>query len=237
MIKFCFIVFVSAIIYGCSTSKKNVKTPVTINSASSDTIEKLELLDTHQSATRKIDILHTKLEVSFDWENLLLYGNALIQLKPYFYPIKEITLDARDQEIKSVTLLTSTKKPLVFTNNKTHLTIELDKEYRSVDTLVIIIDYVAKGVERETSDNIENPILDKGLYFVNPFGKDKDKPTQIWTQGEPEANSCWFPTIDKPNERMTQEVYITLDSALLETISPLCPLSCNDGHRKFCHCT
>ncbi|MDP4588211.1 MAG: M1 family peptidase, partial [Flavobacteriales bacterium] len=33
-------------------------------------------------------------------------------------------------------------------------------------------------------------------------------PTQVWTQGETEASSCWFPTIDSPNERMSQEIFI-----------------------------
>ncbi|NQX92434.1 MAG: M1 family metallopeptidase, partial [Flavobacteriales bacterium] len=50
----------------------------------------------------------------------------------------------------------------------------------------------------------------KGLYFINPDSSNTKKPTQLWTQGQPEANSCWFPTIDSPNERMTQEVFITL---------------------------
>jgi len=34
---------------------------------------------------------------------------------------------------------------------------------------------------------------------------------QIWTQGETEWNSRWFPTIDKPNERCTQEMILTVD--------------------------
>src|SRR6185295_2536882 len=34
-----------------------------------------------------------------------------------------------------------------------------------------------------------------------------------WTQGEPESNASWVPTVDKPNERMTDEIYITIDSA------------------------
>ena len=46
----------------------------------------------------------------------------------------------------------------------------------------------------------------KGLYFINPKGE-KDKPTEIWTQGETESNSVWFPTIDKPNQKTTEEIY------------------------------
>lgn len=62
----------------------------------------------------------------------------------------------------------------------------------------------------------------KGLYFINPKGEEKDKPTQIWTQGETEANSAWFPTIDKPNQKTTEEIsmtvpakYVTLSNGLL----------------------
>ena len=52
----------------------------------------------------------------------------------------------------------------------------------------------------------------KGLYFINPKGEEKDKPTQIWTQGETEANSVWMVTIDKPNQKTTEEIYMTVPS-------------------------
>ncbi|MEM9824200.1 MAG: M1 family aminopeptidase [Bacteroidota bacterium] len=48
------------------------------------------------------------------------------------------------------------------------------------------------------------------MFFINPKGDIPDKPQQIWTQGETEWNSRWFPTIDKPNERCTQETYLTV---------------------------
>ncbi|HKZ66848.1 MAG TPA: M1 family metallopeptidase, partial [Chitinophagaceae bacterium] len=50
----------------------------------------------------------------------------------------------------------------------------------------------------------------KGMYFINPKGDEKDKPTQIWTQGETESSSAWFPTIDKTNQKTTQELTITV---------------------------
>ena len=42
------------------------------------------------------------------------------------------------------------------------------------------------------------------------MGKDKKKPIQIWTQGETESNSGWVPTIDKPNQRQTDEITMTV---------------------------
>ena len=48
------------------------------------------------------------------------------------------------------------------------------------------------------------------MFFINPNNEDPEKPQQIWTQGETEWNSRWFPTTDKPNERCTQEMYLTV---------------------------
>jgi aminopeptidase N len=71
------------------------------------------------------------------------------------------------------------------------------------------IDYTAKPDEFKGQGSAA--ITDaKGLYFINPRGEEKDKPTQIWTQGETEASSVWFPTIDKPNQKTTQEMYMTV---------------------------
>jgi len=38
---------------------------------------------------------------------------------------------------------------------------------------------------------------------------------QIWTQGETEANSVWFPTIDAPNAKTSQEILITVEDKYL----------------------
>jgi aminopeptidase N len=50
----------------------------------------------------------------------------------------------------------------------------------------------------------------KGLYFINAQGKEADKPTQIWTQGETESSSAWFPTIDKTNQKQLRRIYMTV---------------------------
>ena len=51
---------------------------------------------------------------------------------------------------------------------------------------------------------------EKGLYFIDPDETNPDKPTEIWTQGETEATSVWCPTIDSPNQKTTQEIYMTV---------------------------
>src|SRR5688500_12849143 len=87
--------------------------------------------------------------------------------------------------------------------------VDLNKLYKGGEKYTIHIDYIAKPDELKTAGSAA--IIDaKGLYFVNPRGEEKDKPTQIWTQGETEATSVWCPTIDKPNQKTTQEIYMTV---------------------------
>jgi aminopeptidase N len=88
------------------------------------------------------------------------------------------------------------------------LTIQLDRVYNREEEYTINIDYTAKPNELSVEGSVAISEA-KGLYFINPTGEE-DKPQQIWTQGETEASSCWFPTIDRPNERMTQNIAITV---------------------------
>lgn len=164
------------------------------------------------SRTKLHDLIHTKLRVSFNWEKQQLNGIAELTLKPYFYPQDTLLLDAKGMDIHSVNLMKGYDgTPLKYSYDSLQLTINLGKTYTREEEYTIAIDYTANPNELPSggSDAITE---DKGLYFINPLGNDPYKPRQIWTQGETEANSAWFPTIDTPNERMTQEIYITVDS-------------------------
>lgn len=206
-------------IAGCIFHKRISDASLSLPNKTKDTLSQHEPMPYHPASARTVDIIHTKLEVGFDWEKQYLYGKATITLKPYFRPVKEFLLDAKGFDIKEVSLFSKANVPfsnptktLTYRYDQNQLSILLDKEYERKDTLKIFINYVAKPNERETKSG--NAISsDKGLYFINPLGKEKNKPMQIWTQGEPESSSCWFPTVDKPNERMTQEILITIDSA------------------------
>jgi aminopeptidase N len=188
----------------------------------------------YQAAESRInDLLHTKLDVSFDWSKQYLYGKATITAKPYFYPTSKLILDARGMEIKEVSLLetiinsessvkdkkkapvaetkTTSKKPLTYTYTDELLTIDLGKEYKNTEEYTIYIEYTAKPNELKKKGGSAAITDDKGLYFINPEGKEKNKPMEIWTQGETQSSSVWYPTIDHPNERQTQEIYMTVD--------------------------
>ena len=167
-------------------------------------------------AKRSYDILHTKLELSFDWAKQHVLGKAHIDMTPIFYPINEVVLDAKQFIVHSVKL-GSKGKDLEYSYDDSFLSIALDREYKKGEEFNLYIDYTARPNEGPIggSDAITS---DKGLFFINPTNQIPNKPRQIWTQGETENNSKWFPTFDKPNERCTQEMYLTVEEEF-ETLS------------------
>ena len=157
-------------------------------------------------------LVHTKLDVTFDYAKSYLNGKEWLTLKPHFYPTDSVLLDAKGMDIKQVSMMKGlNKSPLKYTYDNMQLNIKLDKTYTRNDKYTLYIEYTSKPNELATEGSAA--ITDaKGLYFINPTGEEKDKPTQIWTQGETEANSVWFVTIDKPNQKTTQEIYMTVPS-------------------------
>ncbi len=165
------------------------------------------------SETRVSDVLHTKLEVSFNWDSAYLYGRANLMVKPHFYATDSLTLDAKGFQIHEVAMVDriGKKSPLNYVYDDEFLKISLGKTYTKSDTYKIFIDYTAMPNKLKAGGSAAIT-SEKGLYFINNDGAIENKPKQIWTQGETESSSCWFPTIDSPNEKTTQEIYITVDS-------------------------
>jgi len=163
------------------------------------------------TALKVNDLVHTKLEVSFDYGKKYLYGKEWLTLKPHFYETDSLTLDAKGMDFKEIAIIDGKKSiSLKYTYNNEQLFITLNRKYKSTEKYTIFINYTAKPDELKVkgSNAITNA---KGLYFINPDGK-ANKPIQIWTQGETEASSCWFPTIDKPNQKTTSEIAMTVES-------------------------
>lgn len=181
------------------------------------------------SAERTFDLLHTSLKVAFDWDNQHVLGEADLTLKPLFYSTSKLELDAKNFDIHHIML---NDEKLTYDYDGSVLKIDLDKVYTREDKLTLNIGYTAKPNEG-ASGGSQAITSDKGLFFINPKNENKFKPQQIWTQGETENSSRWFPTIDKPNERCSQEVYLTVQDRF-KTLSNGLLLSSNkndDGTR------
>lgn len=211
--------FLIVLMFSCKTTDKIESIPEVIIEeelldtmevvASPLTKEEIYELPTYQaSATRKHDLLHTKLDISFDWEKQYVLGKAELTLKPMFYETDKLVLDAKVFDFHNISM---NNKELKYDYDLQKVSINLDKVYTRDETYTISIDYTAKPNEGPSGGSAAIT-SDKGLFFINPLGKDKNKPQQVWTQGETENSSRWFPTIDKPNERCSQEIYLTVEN-------------------------
>lgn len=179
------------------------------------------------TSTKINNLVHTKLDVRFDYAKRYLYGKAWISLKPHFYPTDSLTLDAKGMDVKSVSLVQTSGSsaikfpseamlkaarttPLKYDYDGSQIRVQLNKTYKSNETYTVYIEYTAKPDEAKVEGSAA--ITDaKGLYFINPDGADPKKPIQIWTQGETESSSVWFPTIDRTNQKTTSEISMTVD--------------------------
>jgi aminopeptidase N len=174
------------------------------------------------SVTHVNDLVHTRLFLEPDLSKKELKGKAHIILQPHFYPTDSLTLNAKYMRIESVSIFpfkdtssgpvadkidsyASNTQTAVYTYDSLFLRIKLNKKYARHERYGVIIHYVAQPekVKSKGSQAISDA---KGMYFINADGKIPDKPVQVWTQSETEAASCWFPTIDAPNQKSTEEI-------------------------------
>ncbi|MDB5125588.1 MAG: Aminopeptidase [Mucilaginibacter sp.] len=163
----------------------------------------------YQATTAKInDLVHTRLDLRFDYKKRYVYGKEWVTLKPHFYPTDTLRLDAKGMDIQNIAMVKNgINMPLHFSYDSLSLNIKLDKVYNQGEKYTIYLDYTAKP------EQLKNVREDQhGIYFVNPDSSEKDKPVQIWSQGEPEGSSAWFPTIDHPNQKTTAEIVMTVPS-------------------------
>ncbi|WP_125921485.1 M1 family aminopeptidase [Hymenobacter lapidarius] len=182
-------------------------------------------------AARQVNLLvHTRLDVRFDYAKRYLYGREWVTLKPHGQPTDTLRLDAKGMDIKAVALMQgSTTTPLKYDYNQRQLLIRLGRAVPADEAYTVYIEYTAKPDELGTKAGAAIRGA-KGLYFINPDSAIKGKPVQIWTQGEPDANSVWFPTIDETNQKTTQEIsltvpskYVTLSNGQLVSQTPAGP--------------
>lgn len=192
--------------------------------------------DYRPTANRLIDITHIALDVTPDWKKRYLYGTATITAHPYFYPTAAIELDARGMDIKRIdfhdqssaqeTVTGGTEVTWKYQNDV--IQIALPRTYQRTETFELVIQYVAKPNELKAGGSAAIS-SDKGLYFIDPDDTDPTIPRQMWTQGETQASSAWFPCIDRPNEKMTTEITMHVEQNLVTLSNGLLVSSATDA--------
>ena len=101
--------FIGTLLFACGTSKNKKEEAqvekVLVGTPLWDELEMEVIAEpTEYRATETVhtDLIHTKLEVNFNWDESQMNGKATITAKPHFYPSDSIVLDAKGMDILKV---------------------------------------------------------------------------------------------------------------------------------------
>lgn len=207
------LILLSSVIWSGCVSKKANKQSANEFDGWND-VEPITVLNKHKRWVPTADVehqmQHLRLEIAFNYQVQTAQGKATLTLKPYFYESQTVVLDAKMMKLHRVAKIEESDTiSLKYEYDSLLLKIDLGRKYTRDESYQLFIQYTAQP--ELVTTNTKTAITDaKGLYFINPLGNKPQVPTQIWTQGEPESNSVWIPMIDKPNQKYTQEFFITV---------------------------
>lgn len=222
-----------------STTGLNPAAP-TVFQTDASALDSLPPWATLYRASRPMDYLlqHTRLELRPLFSSSQLEGTAWIRLKVGFYPVQDIDLDAQGFDIRRFSMRTLDADSnrwidLSYSYNRKVVSASLPKTLAGGTLMEVRMDYLASPDSLNYGPGSSAIQGEKGLYFIRPDSIYPDKPLQVWTQGETDHNSCWFPTIDAPNQKMTQEISIRVDREMVTLSNGILTQSVNhdDGTR------
>jgi aminopeptidase N len=146
----------------------------------------------HLPPDKEFHAEHIKIELKVDLEKKQIAGACTTKLLPLREGLKAIHLDACEMRISGVSL---DGGKAAYEHDGKVLTVTLPEPFK-VASHELKVDYSTQPRH--------------GVYFVSPDEKFPDKPTQAWTQGEPEFSRYWYPCHDHPNDKATSETIITV---------------------------
>src|ERR1700760_30142 len=86
------------------------------------------------------DLVHTRLDVRFDYKKSYLYGKEWVTLRPHFYPTDSLQLDAKGMDIHRVAVGGPTAAvPLKYSYDGKSLNIRLNRAYSHKETYTVFI--------------------------------------------------------------------------------------------------
>jgi aminopeptidase N len=152
------------------------------------------------------NIKHTDINLYIDTANSRISGQENILVISSYDKNDAIILDAKNMFFDSISVYRNgyVDKLISTYYNDTVLKIKFTNQYKIGDTLLISIWYKTRKFD---VNNLEER-SPHGVYFV--YDKPTKKLLQIWTHGQPESNSHWLPTIDKPDQHFTFKLKLTV---------------------------
>ncbi len=136
---------------------------------------------------RPFDTRHIFLDLNVDLKKRRLSGFCRTTVSARRAGIRSLSFDAIDLKVSKVLF---DGKPVRFKNGGGKLVVTAPK---------ILVEGTPHDVE--VRYHVENP--EAGLHFV-------EKPSQMWSQSQPEDARRWFPCHDTPGEKATSEVRATV---------------------------
>jgi aminopeptidase N len=149
-LKWIYMAVVAAFFISCSTAKKTTSSTdheggpnegTETTEASVDSTAEKTLSPYRPSRQRDWDLLHTALDLSFDWEKQNVIGSATLKLTPLFYPQQLLSVDADHFTVKSLYLF---GKPYNdFKTDTDKIVVRLPRPYKKGEEINVTINYVA----------------------------------------------------------------------------------------------
>jgi len=155
--------------------------------------------DRKYERSRPFAIPHLALELALDFETKSVSGSATLDFERAAASATELPLDAVGFEIESVRL--NLGKGFVNT----------PFDYDG-DTLTV------RGLDRVDAGKVEvryRATPRRGMYFLEPDAKVKQRPKQVWTQCQDEDARHFIPCHDKPHVKMTTELRVSVPNGFI----------------------
>lgn len=149
---------------------------------------------------RNFDVLHYSIKTGINFDAKKVTGETTITFRPLADNFRMLKLDTKQLKVAKVIF---NGVPQKFRQDQNNLFITFDKPLMENETSEILISYTA----------FPKPSASGGGMFFVPEKKLNGRtiqPRHIWTQGEPEDNSRWFPCYDAPDDKATSEQFITV---------------------------
>ena len=160
---------------------------------------------------RNIDVLHMKLEVSFDAPKKTVFGKVTHTFEPLQRVIDTIFFDAPGINILNASM---DGKTLPFKIIPTGVVVYPNLKSEPYQPMHVQ-NHGASMQHKITFEYIAKPT--KGIYFIGwNLGEisspDEMTHRQIWTQGQGVDNRYWIPMIDDRSDKFVTETVITFDA-------------------------
>jgi aminopeptidase N len=144
--------------------------------------------------SRPFTVRHLFLDLALDIAKKSVRGSATLDIERLAPKADTLSLDAVGFELESVELA----------SGRTFRPVQHDYDG---DRIVV---RGLSGLERGRLRVTYRATPARGLYFLAPDPKVRDRPRQVWSQCQDEDARYWFPCLDKPHVKMTSEIRVAV---------------------------